>query len=126
LLNYGFIPEFIGRLPVIAPLNDLSESSLIRILQEPKNALIKQLQKLFALEGVHLHFTADALEAIAGQAIGRKSGARGLRAILESCLLDTMYELPSMINVKECVVGEEVVLKKAKPAIIYDSVKQRA
>jgi ATP-dependent Clp protease ATP-binding subunit ClpX len=126
LLKFGFIPEFIGRLPIIAPLHDLDEASLIRILQEPKNALIKQMQKLFELEGVHLHFTAEALETIAKEAVGRKSGARGLRAILESCLLDTMYELPSMINVKECIIGEDVVLKKARPVIIYEPVKQHA
>ena len=114
LLEFGMIPEFIGRLPVIAALHDLDQASLIRILQEPKNAIIKQLQKLFEMEGVRLRFTEDALKATAQQAIGRKSGARGLRTILEDCLLDIMYELPSLENVKECVIDKEVILKKGK------------
>ena len=126
LLEYGMIPEFIGRLPVIAALHDLDRESLIRILQEPKNAIVKQLQKLFEMEGVRLRFTEDALEAVAREAIGRKSGARGLRAILEDCLLDIMYQLPSLENVKECVIDREVILKKGKPFLIYESVKQHA
>ena len=126
LLEYGMIPEFIGRLPVIAALHDLDRESLIRILQEPKNAIVKQLQKLFEMEGVRLRFTEDALEAVAREAIGRKSGARGLRAILEDCLLDIMYQLPSLENVKECVIDREVILKKGKPFLIYEPVKQHA
>ncbi len=126
LLNFGFIPEFIGRLPVIAPLHDLDEGSLIRILNQPKNALIKQFEKMFEMEGVSLRFTDGALKAIAQEAIGRKSGARGLRTILEACLLETMYELPSLANVKECTISEEVILKKDKPILIYESVKQHA
>jgi ATP-dependent Clp protease ATP-binding subunit ClpX len=126
LLEFGLIPEFIGRLPVIATLPDLNQESLVRILLEPKNAVVKQLQKLFEMEGVHLRFTENALKATAQQAIGRKSGARGLRTILEDCLLDIMYELPSLENVKECVIDEDVILKKGKPFLIYESVKQLA
>ena len=126
LLEFGMIPEFVGRLPVIAALHDLDQAALIRILQEPKNAVIRQLQKLFEMEGVRLRFTQDALQAVAQQAISRKSGARGLRAILEDCLLDIMYELPSLVNVKECVIDKEVILKKAKPFLIYEPVKQHA
>ena len=126
LLNFGFIPEFIGRLPVIAPLHDLDADALIRILQEPRNALIKQMQKLFELEGVNLRFTENALKAIAQQAVFKKSGARGLRAILEACLLDTMYELPSIANVRECVVDEDAVSRKGSPLLIYEPVKQQA
>ena len=126
LLNFGFIPEFIGRLPVIAPLYDLNEDTLIRILNQPKNALAKQFEKMFEMEGVSLRFTDGALKAIAQEAIGQKSGARGLRTILEACLLETMYELPSLENVKECVVNEGVILNKNKPILIYESVKQHA
>ena len=126
LLNFGFIPEFIGRLPVIAPLHDLDEDALVRILIEPRNALVRQMQKLFELEGVNLRFTDDALKAIAHQAVLKMSGARGLRAILEACLLDTMYELPSIANVRECVVDEDAVSKKGSPLLIYEPVKQQA
>lgn len=126
LLEFGMIPEFIGRLPVIAALHDLNQESLITILQEPKNAIIKQLQKLFEMEGVRLKFTEDALKATAHEAISRKSGARGLRAILEDCLLDVMYELPSLENVKECVIDKDVILKKGKPFLIYEPIKQHA
>jgi ATP-dependent Clp protease ATP-binding subunit ClpX len=126
LLNFGFIPEFIGRLPVIAPLHDLDEDVLVRILKEPRNALIKQMQKLFELEGVNLRFTEAALKTIAHQAVLKKSGARGLRAILEACLLDTMYELPSLANVRECVVDEDAVSKKGNPRLIYEPVQQHA
>jgi len=126
LLNFGFIPEFIGRLPVIAPLHDLDEDALVRILIEPRNALVKQMQKLFELDGVNLRFTDDALKAIAHQAVLKMSGARGLRAILEACLLDTMYELPSIANVRECVVDEDAVSKKGSPLLIYEPVKQQA
>ena len=103
LLNFGFIPEFIGRLPVISPLHDLDEDALIRILNQPKNALVKQFEKIFEMEGVSLRFSDGALKAIAQEAVRRKSGARGLRNILEARLLETMYELPSLANVKECV-----------------------
>jgi ATP-dependent Clp protease ATP-binding subunit ClpX len=126
LLNFGFIPEFIGRLPVIATLDDLDEDVLIRILTEPRNALVKQMQKLFELEGVNLRFTETALKAIAHQAVLKKSGARGLRAIMEDCLLETMYDMPSLVNVRECVVDEDAVLKKKSPMLIYEPIKQQA
>jgi ATP-dependent Clp protease ATP-binding subunit ClpX len=103
-----------------------NEEALIRILTEPRNALVKQLQKLFEMMGVDLSFTAGALKAIAGEAIKRKSGARGLRAIMEGCLLDIMYELPFIENVKACVINEEVALKRQMPMLIYESVKQQA
>ncbi len=126
LMKFGLIPEFLGRLPVVATLNRLKESSLIRILQEPKNALIKQFGKLFEIEGVNLRFTDSALSAVAKEALKRKSGARGLRAILETCLLEIMYELPSIDNVKECVVGEEVVLNQEDPILLYEQEKKQA
>ncbi len=120
LLKFGLIPEFVGRLPVVATLEELNEQALIRILQEPKNALIKQYQKLFELEGVELKFTAGALAAVASLAVQRKTGARGLRSILEETMLDIMFEIPSQKHVKEVVISEEVVLKKTAPLIVYD------
>jgi ATP-dependent Clp protease ATP-binding subunit ClpX len=126
LIKYGMIPEFLGRLPVIATLDELSADSLIRILTEPKNALLKQYQKLFEMEDVHLRLTDSALKAIAHEAINRKSGARGLRAIMESCMLEIMYEIPSMENVKECVIGEEVIFRKEKPILLYAPTKKQA
>jgi ATP-dependent Clp protease ATP-binding subunit ClpX len=126
LIKFGLIPEFIGRLPVVATLEELSEETLIRILKEPKNALIKQFQKLFEMEGINLRFTDSALSAIAKEAVKRKSGARGLRAILESCLLDIMYEIPSIQNAKECVIGEDVVLNKEDPILLYEQTKKQA
>jgi ATP-dependent Clp protease ATP-binding subunit ClpX len=120
LIKFGLIPEFLGRLPVIATLDELSAESLVRILTEPKNALIKQYQKLFEIEGVNLRLTDSALSAIADEALKRKSGARGLRAILESCMLDIMYDIPSKEDVKECVIGEEVVLKNEDPILLYE------
>jgi ATP-dependent Clp protease ATP-binding subunit ClpX len=126
LIKFGMIPEFLGRLPVIATLDELSAESLVRILTEPKNALVKQYQKLFEVEGVNLRLTDSALAAVADQAIKRKSGARGLRAILESCMLDIMYELPSIDNVKECVIGEDVVLNKEEPILLYEQTKKQA
>jgi ATP-dependent Clp protease ATP-binding subunit ClpX len=126
LIKYGMIPEFLGRLPVIATLAELNEVALIRILKEPKNALLRQFQKLFELEGVNLRLTDSALKAIAIEAIKRKSGARGLRAILESCMLDIMYEIPSIENVKECVISEDVVIKKEDPILLYEQTKKQA
>ncbi|MGD9214598.1 MAG: ATP-dependent Clp protease ATP-binding subunit ClpX, partial [Desulfobacteraceae bacterium] len=120
LIKFGLIPEFLGRLPVIATLDELSAETLVRILTEPKNALVKQYDKLFDLEGVNLRFTDSALTAIADEAVKRKSGARGLRAIMEACMLDIMYEIPSVENVKECVVGEDVVLNKEDPILLYE------
>ncbi len=118
-LGYGLIPEFMGRLPVIATLNELSANDLVRVLTEPKNAIIKQYQKLFELENVKLKFTDGALVAVARESLHRKSGARGLRAILETAMLDTMYELPSQSNIKECIINEDVISDKAKPIIVY-------
>ncbi len=120
LLKYGLIPEFIGRLPVVATLTELDEEALIQILKEPKNALIKQYQKLFEMEKVNLKFTDGALVAIAREALKRKTGARGLRSILENAMLDVMYEIPSQDRVKEVVVNEEVLLHRAKPIILYE------
>jgi len=119
LLKFGLIPEFIGRLPIISTLEDLDESSLIKILEEPKNSLTKQYGKLFEIEGVKLTFSKDALKAIAEKAILRKTGARGLRSIIEEVLLETMFELPSIENVEEVVVNKEVVSGSSKPLIIY-------
>ncbi len=126
LIKFGLIPEFLGRLPVIATLDELNEDSLIRILTEPKNSLVKQFKKLFEIEGVNLRFTDAALSAIAKEAIKRKSGARGLRAILENCMLDVMYDIPSIENVKECVIGDEVVLKGEKPILLYEQNQKQA
>jgi ATP-dependent Clp protease ATP-binding subunit ClpX len=126
LIKFGLIPEFLGRLPVIATLDELSAETLVRILTEPKNALVKQYEKLFELEGVHLRLTDSALSAIADEAIKRKSGARGLRAILESCMLDIMYEIPSIESVKECVIGEDVVLSREEPILLYEQTKKQA
>ncbi len=120
LLKFGLIPEFVGRLPVIATLEDLDEEALVTILTEPKNALVKQYQRLFEMENVDLTFHEDALKAVARKAIDRKTGARGLRSILEAILLDTMYELPGLKGVKEVVISPEVVDGKARPLYIYE------
>ncbi|KRS15594.1 ATP-dependent Clp protease ATP-binding subunit ClpX [Roseovarius indicus] len=124
LLKFGLIPEFVGRLPVIATLEDLDEEALVTILTEPKNALVKQYQRLFELEDAQLTFTDDALKAIAKRAIARKTGARGLRSILEDILLDTMFELPGMESVEEVVVNEEAVTSDAAPLMIYADAKK--
>ena len=119
LLKFGLIPEFVGRLPVLATLEDLDQEALVIILTQPKNALVKQYQRLFDLEDTQLTFTDEALQAIAKRAIERKTGARGLRSILEEILLDTMFDLPGMENVDEIVVNEEAVTTKAGPLVIY-------
>ena len=119
LLKFGLIPEFVGRLPVLATLEDLDEDALVTILTQPKNALVKQYQRLFELEDVELTFTDEALSAIAKRAIERKTGARGLRSILEDILLDTMFDLPGMEKVTEVVVNEEAVNSDANPLMIY-------
>lgn len=121
LLRFGMIPEFVGRLPVHAPLTELDENALVQILTEPKNALIKQYQKLFEMENVHLKFTEGALMTIAAEAIRRDTGARGLRAILEEIMLDVMYDLPGRDNVKECIISEEVVARKKDPILVYEN-----
>jgi ATP-dependent Clp protease ATP-binding subunit ClpX len=124
LLKFGLIPEFVGRLPVIATLTDLDEEALVTILTEPKNALVKQYQRLFELEDAELSFTEDALKAIAKKAIARKTGARGLRSIMENILLDTMFELPGLDSVREVVVNEEAVLSDAAPLMIHADTKK--
>lgn len=129
LIKYGLIPEFVGRLPVIATLDQLGENDLIRVLTEPKNALIKQYQKMFSLEGVELLFTEDALHEIAKQAIRRGSGARGLRAILEELLMEVMYELPDQKDLERCTIDLSAVTKKKKPKLEYknqDDLKESA
>ncbi|MDI6800974.1 MAG: ATP-dependent Clp protease ATP-binding subunit ClpX [Thermodesulfovibrionales bacterium] len=126
LMKYGLIPEFIGRLPVVATLAELDETALIKILTEPKNALTKQYQKLLALDKVRLKFTDGALSAIAKRAVDRKAGARGLRAILEDVMLDVMYEIPSQKDVTECVINEEAITKREKPIIVYEKKAESA
>jgi ATP-dependent Clp protease ATP-binding subunit ClpX len=119
LLKFGLIPEFVGRLPVVATLDDLDEAALVEILTKPKNALVKQFQRLFEMEDVRLEIHEDAMKAIAAKAIQRKTGARGLRSIMEAILLDPMYELPSLNGVSDVVVNREVVEGRAKPLYIY-------
>src|SRR5213596_2567893 len=126
LLKFGLIPEFVGRLPVIATLQELDETALVRILKEPKNALTRQYQKLFEMEGVHLRFTDGALAAIAREALKRKSGARGLRAIMENIMLDVMYDIPSQPNIKEVLISEEVVTNKEQPIILFQKAAETA
>jgi len=126
LLRFGMIPEFIGRLPVAATLDELDEPSLVKILTEPKNAIIKQYQRLFEYENVKLTFEEGALNTIAESALKTKTGARGLRSILENAMLDIMYELPSIGNVKECVITPEVITKGEKPKLIYMSAEESA
>jgi ATP-dependent Clp protease ATP-binding subunit ClpX len=123
LLHFGLIPEFVGRLPVIATLGELNDEALVEILTQPKNALIKQYQKLFEFEDVRLRFTDGALRAVARQALKRKSGARGLRSILETVMLDLMYDIPSREDVEECVINEEVIEQGSNPLMV---VKQEA
>ncbi len=126
LVKYGLIPEFIGRLPVVATLRELDEKALIQILQEPKNALTKQFTALFDMEDVELEFREDALHAIAKKAMNRKTGARGLRSIVEAVLLETMYELPSMENVSKVVIDEPTINGESQPIIIYQSQQDKA
>ncbi len=121
LVRYGLIPEFVGRMPVIATLNELDEDALIQILREPKNALVKQYEKLFEMEGVELDLREDALRAVANKAMERNTGARGLRTIIEQVLLETMYELPSLENVSKVVVDESVIQGESEPYIVYKS-----
>ena len=125
LLKFGLIPELVGRLPVIATMEELVEEDLIRILKEPKNALSKQYQKLFEYEGVTLRFTEGAYKAIAQKALARKSGARGLRSVMEECMLDVMYELPSDEHASECVINEQVITQGDYPVILYDNAETK-
>ena len=126
LLKFGMIPEFVGRLPVVATLHDLDEPALVRILREPKNAIIKQYQKYFELEKVRLKFTDDAIAAVAREAMKRGTGARGLRAVLEEVMLEVMYELPSLPGLKECIITREVILNKDRPILISEQKEQSA
>jgi ATP-dependent Clp protease ATP-binding subunit ClpX len=126
LVAFGFIPEFVGRLPVVATLDDLDEQALVTILREPKNALVKQYQKLFEFEKVRLRFTDGACNAVAKEALKRKTGARGLRSILEAIMLDIMYELPSQPNIKEVIISEETILNREKPIVLYEKQAESA
>jgi ATP-dependent Clp protease ATP-binding subunit ClpX len=126
LIKYGLIPEFVGRLPVIATLEELDEKALVQILTEPKNALIKQYKHLFEMEGAELEFRDDSLTAIARKAMERKTGARGLRTIVENVLLNTMYELPSADNICKVVVDGSVILGESEPILVYETEKKKA
>ncbi|KPK02093.1 MAG: ATP-dependent Clp protease ATP-binding subunit ClpX [Nitrospira bacterium SG8_35_4] len=126
LIKYGLIPEFVGRIPVVATLDELGESALVRILTEPKNALVKQYQKLLSFDNVKLKFTDKANAAIAKEAVSRKTGARGLRAILEEVMLDVMYEIPSQPLIKECVITDDVIINKEKPILTYEEQAESA
>jgi len=125
LLKYGLIPEFVGRIPVIATLDSLDKNALIRILTEPRNALVKQYQKMFELDDVLLEFKEGSLQAVAEEAIKRNTGARGLRAIMEEILLDVMFELPSRDDVSQCVITREVVLKREKPILVTQDKRKK-
>ncbi|MCK5872643.1 MAG: ATP-dependent Clp protease ATP-binding subunit ClpX, partial [Methylococcales bacterium] len=126
LIKYGLIPEFVGRLPVVATLEDLDEEALIQILTEPKNALVKQYQHLFKMEGAELEFRPESLSAIAQKAMKRKTGARGLRTIVENVLLDTMYELPSAKNIMKVVLDEGAILGENDPIFVYEQQRKKA
>jgi ATP-dependent Clp protease ATP-binding subunit ClpX len=126
LIKYGLIPEFVGRLPVVATLEELDEAALVKILTEPKNALIKQYQHLFEMEGSELEFRSESLSAIARKAMDRKTGARGLRTIVENALLDTMYELPSASNITKVVIDEGVISGDHDPILVYETEQKMA
>lgn len=126
LVKFGLIPEFVGRFPVIVTFDELSEGMLVEILWKPKNSLVKQYQKLFEMENVKLRFQEEAMTAIVAEAIKRKTGARGLRSILEEVMLDVMYEIPSLHNVRECIITEEVLTKHEKPMLVYENEKKSA
>ena len=124
LLKFGLIPEFIGRLPIVATLKDLDKEALIQILVEPKNSLVKQYQKLFEIDGVELVFEKEALEAIVEKAIERKTGARGLRSIIEEIMRDIMFEIPSNPNIEKCIITKNTVLEKAGPELVIGNKKE--
>lgn len=126
LIRYGLIPEFVGRLPVVAVLDDLTEEALVKILREPKNAIIKQYEEFFRFDNVKLSFTDGALRAVAKKAMERKTGARGLRSIMEDIMIDVMYDIPSLKGLKECVINEDAVNKKGKPILIFENEKESA
>ena len=126
MIKFGLIPEFVGRLPVIATLEDLDEDALVRILTEPKNALTKQYGALFEMDEVHLEFREEALRAIARKAIERKTGARGLRSILESILMDTMFDIPTATDIEEVVINEDVVNDNAPPLVVHAASPKKA
>ncbi|UOD35290.1 ATP-dependent Clp protease ATP-binding subunit ClpX [Deferribacteraceae bacterium V6Fe1] len=126
LIRYGLIPEFVGRLPVVAVLDDLTEETLVKILKEPKNAIVKQYEEFFRFDDVKLSFTDSALRAVAKKAIERKTGARGLRSIMEDIMIDIMYDIPSMKGLRECVINEDAVNKKGKPILIFENEKESA
>jgi len=126
LIRFGMIPEFVGRLPVVATLHELTEEELVNIMLEPKNALVKQYQKLFGMENVTLRFTEGALQAVAREAMKRNSGARGLRSILENIMLDIMYEIPSQPDIRECVISDEVVANRDSPLLLYEGTLESA
>jgi ATP-dependent Clp protease ATP-binding subunit ClpX len=121
LLKFGLIPEFIGRLPIVVTLDDLEEEALRRILIEPKNALVRQYQKIFAIDGVELVFTDDTLDAVAKEAKKRKTGARALRSIIEEVMIDIMFEIPSIENVRQCLVSPEVIIDKKRPTLVFEN-----
>ncbi|MBI1976788.1 MAG: AAA family ATPase, partial [Candidatus Omnitrophica bacterium] len=125
LLKFGMIPEFVGRLPVLATFHPLGEEELVQVLLKPKNALIRQYQKFFEMENVKLEFTPGAIERIAEKALEKQTGARGLRAILEDVMLELMYEVPSAKDVRECIISEEVVDEKAKPILIHQNEERK-
>ena len=126
LLKYGLIPEFIGRLPVLATLDDLTEEDLIKILTEPRNAITRQYQKLFELDGIALRFATDALQLVANEAIRKGTGARGLRSILEQRMVDIMYTIPTLENLKECIINREVIQNKAEPILVFEKQQESA
>jgi len=125
LLHFGLIPELMGRLPVIATMKELNEEDLVRILREPKNALTKQYEKLFAFDNIHLRFTEGALQAIAREALKRQAGARGLRSVMETAMLDVMFELPSEPTARECVISEQVIVNGDHPVVLYDNSEKK-
>ena len=125
LLHFGLIPELMGRLPVIATMDELDEEDLVRILREPKNALTKQYEKLFEFDNIRLRFTEGALTAIAKEALERKAGARGLRSVMETAMLDVMYELPSEPDARECVISEQVIINNDYPVVLYENSKKK-
>jgi len=120
LIKYGLIPEFVGRIPVTSSLEELSEDDLVQILTKPKNALVKQYKKMFELDGINLKFTHNALKEIAKKAMDQKTGARGLRNVMESIMLDTMYKLPSLSGVRECLINKSVIVNSLEPILIYE------